>query len=66
MLEFVLILLMVLIACVYVRGHPFVKHFLNYQRERKELVKRHTRLYKTRNELMVSAACWAHFHLDAF
>ena len=54
MLEYVFLMLMIVIAFMYVRNHPVVKHYTNYRREREELVKRHKRLYKSRSELMVS------------
>lgn len=54
MLEFVFLVLMACIAFMFVKGHPAVKHYLNYRRERDELAKRHMRLFKSRNELMVS------------
>lgn len=47
-------IVMILIAAIYVKGHPVVKHFLNYRKEREELCKRHSRLCKARTDLLVS------------
>jgi hypothetical protein len=55
MFEYVFLMLMCFIVIHYCRNHPIVKHYLANTRERAELAKRHVRLFKARNDLMVSS-----------
>jgi len=52
MLEIFFAFVMILIAAIYIKGHPLVKHYLNYRKEREELCRRHSRLCKARNDLL--------------
>ena len=53
MLEYVFLTIMCLIVVTYCRNHPVVKHYVANSKERTELAKRHARLFKARNNLMV-------------
>lgn len=54
MFEIAFAAILVLMVFFYVKGHPFVKNYNAKINQRKELAKKHVRLFKARNDLMVS------------
>ena len=54
MFEIVFAAILVLMVFFYIKGHPFVKNYYTKTSQRKELAKKHVRLFKARNDLMVS------------
>jgi vacuolar-type H+-ATPase subunit D/Vma8 len=53
MFEILFVILLLTIVFVYFKGHPMVKHYFAQQKARKDLVKKHARLHKCRNDLMM-------------
>jgi len=54
MLEYLFIFVLTLIAILWVRNNSLVRHYQNYRRERDDLEKKYNRLFKARNDLLVS------------
>ena len=54
MLEIVFVLFLLAAAYFYVRGHPAVKAYFANKAERETLRKRHVRLHKARQDMLVS------------
>ena len=54
MFEIAFAAILVLMVFFYIKGHPFVKNYYAKTNQRKELVKKHVRLFRARNDLMVS------------
>lgn len=54
MLEIVFVLFLLAAAFFYVRSHPAVKAYFANKAEREALRKRHVRLHKARQDMLVS------------
>lgn len=53
MFEMIFAAILVMMVFVFVKGHPIIKHYRQQVNLRLELAKKHTRLFKARNDLLV-------------
>ena len=56
MLEYICVAILALASLFVLYLWPVVRHFMNYRKERDMLEKKFNRLWKSRNDLMVSLA----------
>jgi len=52
MYEFILLFLLSTFVVLLYLGHPVLKHYLNWKKERLELTKRYSRLWRSRRDLL--------------